>query len=145
MKHNLLILSFFAAFLGFFFWRILYAREVRVNVREQTVERIKINAQNIPQNDEIDTTLPFSANERGTVKAGLELNENEDRVVESVLQGSAIDANELGAFVSALNKMLNEKQLSSDEKKKLLGLDGQEERDARDTMRYLSRKKLKDI
>ena len=135
---GLLIMGFFVI------WLQARAAIRPVQVKEQTqTKNIQADVANIAPQAQIDITLPFTATEKANAKAGLVLTKEESKTLDDALSGNLLEPNELGSFVSAFNKMLNEKELSSDEKKMLLGLEGKKQ-DARDSVRYLGRKKLQE-
>lgn len=111
----------------------VFAKEIPVIVEEKT---IKAEAVNILPNSNIDIFLPFSADEKNTVKTGLNLTAEEDEVLTDVLNGQTINHTQINAFVSALNKIQKEKKMSSEEKKYIL------RGEAYDKVKYLSRKKI---
>lgn len=127
-------MKYLLLFLGIFL--IAEAKEVPVLVKTDTLNAKIVN---ILPNSNIDTSLPFTANEKITVKNGLNLNSNEDTVLTAVLSGQNLDYSQMNAFVSALNKLQNEKGLSSDEKKYLL------KGNVYEKVKYLSRKKIMDF
>ena len=127
-------MKYLLLFLGIFL--IAEAKEVSVMVK---TDNLNAKVVNILPNSNIDTSLPFTANEKITVKNGLNLNSNEDRALTDVLNGQTLDYSQIKDFVSALNKQQKEKGLSSDEKKYLL------KGDAYEKMKYLSRKKILDF
>lgn len=114
----------------------VFAKETPVIVEEKT---IKAEAVNILPNSNIDISLPFSVNEKNTVKTGLNLTAEEDEVLTDVLNGQTINYTQMNDFVSALNKIQKEKKLSSEEKKFIL------RGEVYDKVKYLSRKKILDL
>lgn len=93
-------------------------RSVDVKDASQT-KNIQAEVNNITQGTEIDTTLPITANEKAQIATAFLLTEAEKRAVEGVLTGNLIDPNDLGAYVSGVQKMAQKRGLSDDEVKEL--------------------------
>lgn len=143
-----IILAIISAFILFEImtnYELTEAKQITVDVVEKNKTRIDIIADNIPQLDTIDINLPFTASDKANVKMGLGLTIKEEELLDKTLQNQSMDANDLSDYVSILIKMTADKKLSSDENKKLFGMDGQKGRNMDDTIKYLSRKKIKDL
>lgn len=132
--------------LGFAMYaELAFGKQVAVDVVTPTDPKT-LNAEvtNITAGTDISITEPFSDAEKETVKQGLGLTQGESDTLNAVLAGQTLQPNQVQDYISALNKQAKEKPLSSDELRLITGLDGKF-KDARDSSRYLSRKKIKDI
>ena len=124
---------------------LVFAREIPVDfTSDKGTEKIKAKADNILANEEIDITIPFSAGEKDVIKFGLNFTEKEEEVLNKILSDTAIEPNDMESFVSVFSKLQKEKELSDDEKKMTTGLNT-EKKNAKDVIKYLSRKKALDI
>lgn len=118
------------------------ARVVDVKVIKETQTTIRAEVVKIPDNTEIDIKTSFTAQERANAKSGLALSEKESKVLDDVLSGGELDVNDLEAYLSVLNTLANERELSSDEVKYVVGLSATG--NPHDAMRYFSRKRVKE-
>lgn len=134
----------FIILFGFISVLTVYGRQVPVDVVKQNTEVINAEVNNIQPNTVIDITTPFSDTDKINAENGLNLTDKEKTAFETVLNGGTLNSDQIDDYISALNKQTQEKTLSSDEKKLLTGLNG-DQRDARDNTKFLARKKIKDL
>lgn len=138
MKKTLLILILGIA-------TIAYAKQVSVDVKTpQDQKTLKAEVVNITPDTIIDITQAFSASDKDIVASGLNLTQGESLALNAVLSGQTLQYNQVADYVSALNKQVHEKALSSDEIKMISGLDGKK-KEAGEISKFLARKKIKDI
>src|SRR3990167_11178049 len=137
-KHGWYPILVFIPVILFGFVLFAYAKQVSVDVLNPASKQINAEVTNIQAGTKIDITLPFTTNEKATIKTGLNFSENESRVLDNVLNNQALEAKDIKHFISSLNKLVRERKLSSDENKGLLT------NSPIQTIKYLARKKVKE-
>lgn len=99
---------------------IAYAKQVSVDVLDPSIKSIKAEVTNIQAGTQIDITLPPTASEQAVARTSFGLTDKEVTVQEAVMTGALIDPNDIGAYVSGMQKMHDKRGVSGDETNELL-------------------------